>query len=232
MKAIKYLGILIVCMPILFSCENKNNKLIDADKFISNLNNSDIQNNVKENDLADVHTMAKYLGVGIPYYYFCQTNGRYVCLKFDDYKSIAVQMPDGTIFHLPYVSSNQGWHIFGNSSNSSVVCMLTTDCKNMKVTIDDSNTYNCIIVGPATTYSQPVASQPYNSVPSYEGGEPSQNVMKKHRCTYCNGRGYVIGNKTPDYSGTKIYCQECNGTFPGTHSHDLCPSCGGTGECY
>lgn len=64
----------------------------------------------------------------------------------------------------------------------------------------------------------------------YQPQRPQNNQSKEVTCSYCNGKGWVIGNSTPTYGnmGTK-WCDECHDYFVRSHSHDRCPSCMGRG---
>lgn len=66
-----------------------------------------------------------------------------------------------------------------------------------------------------------------NINPPTSGG---QKYTKQSQCTFCNGRGWIQGNRTPLYGVTVItYCGECGGYFSNSHSHDRCPACQGRG---
>lgn len=61
------------------------------------------------------------------------------------------------------------------------------------------------------------------------GGGDSQYSPKKSDCSYCGGKGWVPGCKTPNYGGGSYWCDECDAKVPASHSHDQCPSCRGFG---
>ncbi len=59
---------------------------------------------------------------------------------------------------------------------------------------------------------------------------PSYNSGAKKTCSLCHGKGWIAGNKTTTYGNLSPYwCDECNREVPASHSHDRCPSCGGSG---
>lgn len=72
-------------------------------------------------------------------------------------------------------------------------------------------------------------SAPASSAPSYDNNNGGSGGRKK-RCSLCNGKGWISGSKTTTYGnlGT-TWCEECGREVPTSHSHDRCPSCGGTG---
>lgn len=58
----------------------------------------------------------------------------------------------------------------------------------------------------------------------------NQSYNKQSTCSLCEGKGWIRGSRTPTYGNTgQIYCSECNGHFPHSHSHDRCPACQGRG---
>lgn len=78
------------------------------------------------------------------------------------------------------------------------------------------------------------------SVPQYNMGTPQNNngsqrnsnsAPKTRKCSYCGGKGWVAGSRTTTYGVTgTYYCGECGREVNRSHSHDMCPSCGGKGE--
>ena len=69
--------------------------------------------------------------------------------------------------------------------------------------------------------------QQYNKSPS----GPKYSSPKYKQCSYCKGRGWVPGSKTTTYGLTgQYYCSDCGEYVNQSHSHDQCPSCGGTGQ--
>lgn len=74
------------------------------------------------------------------------------------------------------------------------------------------------------------------SIGGYSGGcnkTPNTNsggVIQK-TCSYCGGKGWNPGSKTATYGNmSRYWCYECNEEVGASHSHDQCPSCGGTGK--
>jgi len=50
-------------------------------------------------------------------------------------------------------------------------------------------------------------------------------------CSLCKGKGYLEGNDAPTFGLDETkYCETCKKYVPLSHSHDKCPSCGGTGK--
>lgn len=59
---------------------------------------------------------------------------------------------------------------------------------------------------------------------------PGYNSGARKTCSLCHGKGWIAGSKTPTYGNSSPYwCDECSREVPASHSHDRCPSCGGSG---
>ena len=57
-----------------------------------------------------------------------------------------------------------------------------------------------------------------------------KDVTHEITCTTCKGRGWVAGFKTTTYGNMKSrICPDC-GEVSASHSHDICPTCGGKGK--
>lgn len=57
-----------------------------------------------------------------------------------------------------------------------------------------------------------------------------KNTTSRSTCSYCGGKGWVEGSKTPVYgSSTQRWCDECDKLVNPSHSHDMCPACMGKG---
>ncbi len=71
-----------------------------------------------------------------------------------------------------------------------------------------------------------------NYAPVYNNSTSSGTTTNrsKHTCSFCNGKGWRAGSKTPTYgSTTRYWCEECDRMVNPSHSHDVCPSCSGRG---
>ena len=69
-------------------------------------------------------------------------------------------------------------------------------------------------------------------VPQYNtgGDQVPQGTVGRKTCSLCHGKGWIAGSKSPKYGNTGTYwCQECGRDVLMSHSHDVCPSCGGKG---
>jgi hypothetical protein len=89
----------------------------------------------------------------------------------------------------------------------------------------------CQLVYNATMQQMQNGSAGNSFTPSFpnsstQGGSSS----RQETCSYCLGKGWVVGGKTPCYTSGNRYCDECRQTVSCSHSHDRCPSCGGTGK--
>ena len=68
------------------------------------------------------------------------------------------------------------------------------------------------------------------SVPNYNNSSSGTTGRTQRTCTFCNGKGWRAGSKTPTYGSTgQYYCEECDRMVNPSHSHDRCPSCMGKG---
>lgn len=68
-----------------------------------------------------------------------------------------------------------------------------------------------------------------NSLPQQQR---SNSVYSPHKevCSLCKGKGWIDGSKTVNYGhNTSHYCEESKKNVSPNHSHEKCPSCGGTG---
>ena len=77
-----------------------------------------------------------------------------------------------------------------------------------------------------------------NTTPSYNNSYSNNNsnsnsnssVTYNETCTFCGGKGWRPGFKTPTYGITKkYYCTECGEMVNPSHSHDQCSACRGRG---
>lgn len=69
-----------------------------------------------------------------------------------------------------------------------------------------------------------------NSLPSLNQGSSGSSVIGRKTCSMCNGKGWIQGSKTPTYGNMGTYwCDKCHMEVTMSHSHDRCPSCGGSG---
>jgi hypothetical protein len=78
----------------------------------------------------------------------------------------------------------------------------------------------------APTY--PVGMPTVPSAAPTPNNSSAKSATYEETCSMCNGKGWIPGSKTPTYGNTSTHwCSECNRNVSGSHSHDLCPSCGG-----
>ncbi len=62
---------------------------------------------------------------------------------------------------------------------------------------------------------------------------PGSTKTRTKVCSLCRGQGWIAGSKTPVYGTSGSYwCEECGREVYASHSHDRCPSCGGSGSTY
>lgn len=67
------------------------------------------------------------------------------------------------------------------------------------------------------------------NLPSQNAGN-SRSVVGRKTCSFCHGRSWIAGSKTPTYgNGGTHWCSECHREVGASHSHDRCPSCVGRG---
>lgn len=69
-----------------------------------------------------------------------------------------------------------------------------------------------------------------NSISTFNNSSDYSTRRSKETCSFCNGKGWRAGSKTPTYgSTTRYWCEECDRMVNPSHSHDTCPSCMGKG---
>lgn len=68
----------------------------------------------------------------------------------------------------------------------------------------------------------------YSNTPERSGRKYEVSEVE---CSLCKGKGYLEGNDAPTFGLDETkYCETCKKYVPLSHSHDKCPSCGGTGK--
>lgn len=75
-----------------------------------------------------------------------------------------------------------------------------------------------------------------NSYRQFQNSLPQQqranSIYSPHKevCSLCKGKGWINGSKAVNYGyNTSHYCEESKKNVGPNHSHEKCPSCGGTG---
>lgn len=89
---------------------------------------------------------------------------------------------------------------------------------------------------PNTYYPTPNTYYPtpstYYPTPTHETTTPeSRYIITEVNCSLCKGKGWIVGSDALTFGedGTK-WCEECHAYVHLNHSHDRCPSCGGSGK--
>lgn len=124
-------------------------------------------------------------------------------------------MPTGvTAYGMAYAAGSDG-------------AILSTDCQTLFVSIGGRGGYYTFKeVVDTSGYSGSYGSYGGN----YGGSSSGGSSVVKQQCSLCHGKGWIAGTSTPTYgSSSSYYCSECGRQVPGSHSHDRCPSCSGTG---
>lgn len=75
----------------------------------------------------------------------------------------------------------------------------------------------------------------YSTYPSSSYSNSSDHTGSSNHqpstCSMCNGKGWIKGNSTPTYGNMDTHwCSDCGEQVSASHSHDICPSCGGKGS--
>lgn len=79
------------------------------------------------------------------------------------------------------------------------------------------------------------------SVPinTYSGGYDNNNTNNntntnsgQKTCSFCGGTGWITNDDAPDFIGGTKWCSRCNKEVRMSHSHEKCPSCGGSGKSW
>ena len=105
-----------------------------------------------------------------------------------------------------------------------------------KTTIPSKNTvaYQTFLQGAqqaARAYGN--SNQNFNFSNSVSSPGGNGTATKSKQCSLCKGKGWIAGSKTPVYgTGGTYWCDECGREVYASHSHDRCPSCGGSGNTY
>lgn len=58
------------------------------------------------------------------------------------------------------------------------------------------------------------------------------NNSGKKTCSFCGGTGWITNDDAPDFTGGTKWCSRCNKEVRMSHSHEKCPSCGGSGKSW
>lgn len=141
--------------------------------------------------------------------------------------------PDGTI---PGIVFTAGFDIESFSCISSdplVFGSVSTDDKTIKIGADFKSAILCFPDGSSIYYR--LANPPYALIQYFQNNANTNtnsggSRVGKQRCSLCHGKGWIAGTSTPTYgNSSSYYCSECGRNVSASHSHDRCPSCGGTG---
>lgn len=100
------------------------------------------------------------------------------------------------------------------------------------ISLDAVNLQAKLSLGNGQKLNYKLASPPYALIQSLQNSANNSSTTqpsssRKKECSLCHGRGWIAGTKAPNYGTGNYYCRECNREVPASHSHDICPSCGG-----
>ena len=101
------------------------------------------------------------------------------------------------------------------------------------IRISDDKILANYVVPKKSSYSHTQYGTSVNTAPklNYDNGNVGGSVVIQKTCSYCGGKGWNPGSKTATYGNmSRYWCYECNEEVGASHSHDLCPSCRGTGK--
>lgn len=74
-----------------------------------------------------------------------------------------------------------------------------------------------------------------NNNGSYNNNNTNNNTNTnsgKKTCSLCGGTGWIANDDAPDFTGGTKWCSMCNKQVRMSHSHEKCPSCGGSGKSW
>lgn len=176
--------------------------------------------------------IASMFGIGVIHYYFHSDKNEqyYVGLRFISDNEAQIILPDGKVITklYSYYYDDRDTHSFGDKGGFS----LRDNGKFLTYRINPTDKYNkraqYVGVSQANNPSVQIPSQ----VDTYSVSDQESsttNYSRQRTCSLCNGKGWRPGNKATQYEMGEVYCSECGDYFPGSHSHDLCPSCQGRG---
>ena len=140
--------------------------------------------------------------------------------------SVGVSFDGVNEITIPYHSTQNGMIMYQSGQGKNLIGLTTGH--DLSVVVFASSFY----VG--TLYrTNSAANNSYNYSGGYNNSSSgsSYSSPKYKQCSYCKGRGWVPGSKTATYGLTgQYYCSDCGEYVNQSHSHDQCPSCGGTGQ--
>lgn len=122
-------------------------------------------------------------------------------------------------FNLPPCGMNTQGMVYSNGSIGA-----TIDIMGQNLVLFDTN------IAINFTFQKILSSAPGSGYPFGGGLDKNGSIVGEKTCSYCKGKGWVGGFKTPTYGqGRSYYCSECGKEVSASHSHDRCPSCMGKG---
>lgn len=133
-------------------------------------------------------------------------------------KCVIIQMDQQPAFSMPLLGIDPTGTYFTYGNNAGGIAF-TLDFKKMTIVVFNKGNMEF-------TYVSGISPMPNG----YSSPSPQKEWTKTETCSYCNGKGWIVGSSTPTYgnTGTK-WCSECQMRVPRSHSHDECPSCRGRG---
>ena len=172
-------------------------------------------------------------GIGIVHWYFNANKNCYIAFVFTSENAARLVLQDGTVIENPYSRylTDRDTHLFSGKNGTKSVFSLREDGKYLTYRGKPSDKYaeHAQYVGIAQSNGSSEYYLNNGVYPTNEQESTISTTQAQRVCSFCNGKGWRAGNKTAVYDMGEIYCSECGGYYPNSHSHDPCPSCQGKG---
>ena len=123
-----------------------------------------------------------------------------------------------------YIQDSEKMLWFNNSDMKGKSLEISANLNSAVLWLPDGSCVQYKLVLPPVSAMQnyPIINNGYST----NGG----SCVGTKTCSLCNGKGWIAGCSTTTYVNTgSYYCPDCGRSVPQSHSHDICPSCGGKG---
>jgi len=177
--------------------------------------------------------IASDFGIGRTHWFFNSDKNYYIALQFISESEAQLVLPNGKIITRPFKEHVRIYYSFNYKGEYRGGFSIGVDGTSLtlRYRINPSDKYvetaNYVGAAQASNNSNVYSNQSGYNAPAY--GSSSSTSQTQRQCTLCNGKGWIVGNSTPVYDMGEMYCGECGGYYPNSHSHNRCPSCQGRG---
>ncbi len=182
---------------------------------------------VQETETVNICPLASNLGVGRAHWFFNANKNYYIAFQFISESRAQIALPNGDNIacYFDYHNKERGdAYIFESESEDKGSFSLREGGTYLRYRIDPSDIFEtATYAGTAQASNSSYINQSGYSAP--DNGSLSTTSSSQKKCSLCGGKGWIVGNKTPVYEMGEMYCSECGGFFPNSHSHEPCPSC-------